>query len=56
MVPARNLREVHDNDPDLALKWWDTYGVHPNHVIPNTVDPVNGQQCWMDTVVQVAKA
>jgi anaerobic selenocysteine-containing dehydrogenase len=46
----------HDNDPDLALKWWDTYGVHPNHVIPNTVDPVNGQQCWMDTVVQVAKA
>jgi anaerobic selenocysteine-containing dehydrogenase len=46
----------HDNDPDLQNKWWDTYGVHPNHVIPNSVDPVNGQQCWMDTVVQVAKA
>ncbi len=46
----------HDNEPDLANKWWDTYGVHPNHVIPNAVDPVNGQQCWMDTVVKVAKA
>jgi anaerobic selenocysteine-containing dehydrogenase len=46
----------HDNDPDLAHKHWDTYGVHPNHIIPNTTDPVNGQQCWMDTVVKVAKA
>jgi anaerobic selenocysteine-containing dehydrogenase len=46
----------HDNDPDLANKWWDTYGVHPNFVIPNNTDPVNGQQCWMDTVVKVAKA
>jgi anaerobic selenocysteine-containing dehydrogenase len=47
---------AHDNDPDLKLKWWDTYGVHPNWVIPNSPDPVNGQQRWMDTVVTVTKA
>jgi anaerobic selenocysteine-containing dehydrogenase len=46
----------HDNDPDLKNMWWTTHGKHPNFVIPNTVDPVNGQQCWMDTVVQVTKA
>jgi hypothetical protein len=46
----------HDNDPDLKNMWWDTHGVHPNPAIPNTVDPVNGQQCWMDTVVKVSKA
>ena len=46
----------HDNDPDLKNMWWTTHGKHPNHIIPNTVDPVNGQQCWMDTVVQVRKA
>jgi hypothetical protein len=32
------------------------HGVHPNHIIPNTPDPVNGQQRWMDTVVKMAKA
>jgi anaerobic selenocysteine-containing dehydrogenase len=47
---------AHDNDPDLKLKSWDTYGMHPNHIIPNTPDPINGQQCWMDTVVTVTKA
>jgi anaerobic selenocysteine-containing dehydrogenase len=31
-----------DDDPDLKLKWWNTYGV--------------GQQRWMDTVVKVTKA
>ena len=45
-----------DDDPDLKLKWWDTYGVHPNWIIPNSPDPINGQQCWMDTVVRVTKA
>lgn len=45
-----------DNDPDLKLKWWDTYGVHPNWIIPNSPDPINGQQRWMDTVVKVVKA
>jgi anaerobic selenocysteine-containing dehydrogenase len=45
-----------DDDPDLKLKWWDTYGVHPNWIIPNKLDPINGQQRWMDTVVTVTKA
>ncbi len=45
-----------DNDPDLKLKTWDTYGVHPNWIIPNSPDPVSGQQAWMDTVVTVTKA
>jgi anaerobic selenocysteine-containing dehydrogenase len=46
----------HDNDPDLKNKWWTEYGVHPNHIIANAPDPLNGQQRWMDTVVKVAKA
>ena len=46
----------HDDDPDLKLKWWDTYGVHPNWAIPNSPDPISGQQRWMDTVVKVTKA
>jgi anaerobic selenocysteine-containing dehydrogenase len=45
-----------DDDPDLKLKWWNTYGVHPNWIIPNSPDPINGQQRWMDTVVRVSKA
>ena len=44
-----------DGDPDLKLKFWDTYGVHPNWIIPNSPDPVSGQQRWMDTVVKVTK-
>ncbi len=46
----------HDNDPDLKNMWWKTHGQHPNFIIPNTPDPVNGQQAWMDTVVKVTKA
>jgi anaerobic selenocysteine-containing dehydrogenase len=46
----------HDNDPDLKNMWWTEHGMHPNHIIPNTPDPINGQQRWMDTVVKVAKA
>ena len=45
-----------ENDPDLKLKWWTEHGVHPNWVIPNAPDPINGQQRWMDTVVSVTKA
>ncbi len=45
-----------DDDPDLKLKSWNTYGVHPNWIIPNKSDPINGQQSWMDTVVKVTKA
>jgi anaerobic selenocysteine-containing dehydrogenase len=44
------------DDPDLKLKHWDKYGVHPNWIIPNKPDPINGQQAWMDTVVKVTKA
>lgn len=50
-------------DPDPASckpgaedHWWTTYGVHPNWVIPNSPDPISGQQRWMDTVVTVSKA
>ncbi len=46
----------HDNDPDLANMWWTEHGVHPNPIIANAPDPLNGQQRWMDTVVTVAKA
>ncbi len=45
-----------DNDPDLKLKWWDTYGVHPNWLISNSPDPISGQMRWMDEVVTVSKA
>jgi anaerobic selenocysteine-containing dehydrogenase len=44
------------DDPDLKLKHWNKYGVHPNWIIPNKPDPINGQQSWMDTVVKVTKA
>jgi anaerobic selenocysteine-containing dehydrogenase len=36
-------------------RWWTQNGVHPNWVIPNSPDPINGQQRWMDTVVRVSR-
>ncbi|HEA67570.1 MAG TPA: DMSO reductase [Desulfobacterales bacterium] len=45
-----------DDDPDLKLKSWDTYGVHPNWIIPNSSDPISAQNRYMDTVVKVTKA
>jgi len=45
-----------DNDPDFKLKHWKTTGAHPNWIIANKPDPINGQQSWMDTVVKVTKA
>jgi anaerobic selenocysteine-containing dehydrogenase len=42
-----------DDDPELKRKWWKTTGIHPNWIIPNRPDPINGQQSWMDTVVTV---
>ncbi len=42
--------------PDRDTRWWSERGVHPNWVIPNSPDPINGQQRWMDTVVKVSKA
>jgi anaerobic selenocysteine-containing dehydrogenase len=45
-----------DEDPELDRKWWRANGVHPNWIIPNSPDPINGQQRWMDTVVRVTAA
>ncbi len=45
-----------DNDPDLKLKWWDTYGVHPNWLLANDPDPISGQERFMDEVVTISKA
>ncbi|MCC4114468.1 molybdopterin-dependent oxidoreductase [Aromatoleum toluclasticum] len=46
-----------DNDADLERIWWKgDHGVHPNWIIPNSPDPINGEQRWMDTVVKVVKA
>jgi anaerobic selenocysteine-containing dehydrogenase len=44
-----------DDDPELERKWWNKYGKHPNWIIPNRSDPVNGQHRWMDSVVSVSK-
>ena len=41
--------------PDRDTRWWSDNGVHPNWLIPNSPDPINGQQRWMDTVVRVTK-
>jgi anaerobic selenocysteine-containing dehydrogenase len=45
-----------DNDPDLKLKHWDTYGMHPNWVMANKPDPISGQWAMLDNVVKVTKA
>jgi anaerobic selenocysteine-containing dehydrogenase len=42
-------------DRDYKMKWWSDNGVHPNWAIPNSPDPINGQQRWMDTVVKVTR-
>ncbi len=42
--------------PREELKWWEVNGTHPNWIIPNSPEPISGQQRWMDTVVTVAKA
>ena len=44
-----------DDAPYEALKWWPTTGTHINWIIPNSAEPISGQQRWMDTVVKVAK-
>jgi anaerobic selenocysteine-containing dehydrogenase len=45
-------------NPETRLVWWgkrDGIGTHPNPIIPAERDPLSGRQCWMDTVVTVAK-
>jgi thiosulfate reductase / polysulfide reductase chain A len=44
-----------DSNVDMKRKWWKTTGGHPNWVIPNSPDPISGQQRWMDTVVSVSR-
>lgn len=46
----------HICEPDCMKKWWKETGVHPNWIIPNSPDPISGQQRWMDTVVTVERA
>ncbi len=51
-----NKSPIHEGkDPDSKRKWWAENGEHPNWIIPNSPDPINGQQRWMDTVVKVTK-
>jgi anaerobic selenocysteine-containing dehydrogenase len=45
-----------DNDPDLKIKHWDTYGMHPNWLMANKPDPISGQWAMLDNVVKVTKA
>jgi thiosulfate reductase / polysulfide reductase chain A len=44
-----------DGFSDRDQRWWTDNGVHPNWLIPNAPDPINGQQRWMDTLVRVNK-
>jgi anaerobic selenocysteine-containing dehydrogenase len=53
---GRKSPEASDNDADLKHKFWDTYGVNSNSIIPNSSDPISGQLRCMDTVVTVTKA
>ncbi len=54
-VASGNETPFSQKAPDLDLKWWKNNGAHPNWIIPSSNDPINGQQCWMDTVVNVVK-
>ncbi len=47
--------ETGSQDVPGEVIWWTDNGAHPNWIIPNRADPTNGQQRWMDTVVQVSK-
>jgi thiosulfate reductase/polysulfide reductase chain A len=43
-------------DPDAHRVWWaGNTGAHPNWLIPNSADPISGQQRMNDTVVRVEK-
>ena len=44
-----------DNDPDLKVKWWNEYGVHPNWVMANKPDPISGQWAMLDNPVTLTK-
>ncbi|MCU0645863.1 MAG: molybdopterin-dependent oxidoreductase, partial [bacterium] len=45
-------------DPDTKFIWWPkkgNKGIHPNWVIPSSIDPIGKGQGWMDTRVKVRK-
>jgi anaerobic selenocysteine-containing dehydrogenase len=44
-----------DDDHHDEHQWWKAGGTNTNWIIPDSPEPVSGQQCWMDTVVTVAK-
>lgn len=44
------------DSPYERLKWWTHDRDHLNLIIPNSSEPISGQQRWMDTVVSVSKA
>lgn len=45
-----------DDELDLHKIWWEkNRGTHPNWIIPNSPDPISGQQRWFDTVVMIEK-
>jgi len=39
-----------------AFQWWQPGGTHTNRIISADIEPVSGQQRWMDTVVEVTKS
>jgi hypothetical protein len=45
-----------EDKPEEEHKWWRYGTIHPNWIIDNNVEPVSGQQRWMDTVVKISKA
>jgi thiosulfate reductase/polysulfide reductase chain A len=53
---GKNNPMAEGQEPDAKRIWWKKHGEHPNWIIPNSPDPINGQQRWMDTVVTVTKA
>jgi anaerobic selenocysteine-containing dehydrogenase len=55
MASGKRAPQGVDDIPDRDTRWWSSTGVHPNWLIPNSPDPINGQQRWMDTVVRVTK-
>jgi len=38
-----------------AFMWWEAGGTHPNWIIPDSPEPISGQQRWMDTIVTITR-
>ena len=50
-------KQFKSEDPLTALLWWEEEGngIHPNCIIPVSLDPIGGGQAWMDTMVTITK-